>query len=403
MGRIDARQGPFARGGREEEKDRQPDIFEQAERVLRGEPPIPKDDIFTQAERVLRGLPPRESSDILAEAERKIGESECEGDVFRWAQFGRIPDDKVTFSNSPPPAYPGGPVLRASSEDRERFYAVPIPDDKVTFSNSWPSVAHPVRAGKAGGDLSATREMVAMAGAKGWEIEGRTAVALRGATLSGLAQAITGDPNDYKLLDFKRDPRTLQEGEKVKIMPLLDKAAYGLTPAKDLEQLAKERLPAMATPPAGLEKGEYLGTFRITVYNTAREWDHPARPTRKAPGLAREYSVAFLRDIDMQGSGIDREGRLIQHTWRQGKIAGYTYVDTIRTASGEPVRQGWSAAVDPSIVPPGTWIFIEGVGRRKTVDTGEKIKQRKIDVYFAVSRKEAYTLDKQEQRVWRAK
>jgi 3D (Asp-Asp-Asp) domain-containing protein len=245
--------------------------------------------------------------------------------------------------------------------------------------------------------------MVVMAGAKGWEVRGRTAVALRGATLSGLAEAITGNGDDWRLLDFKRDPRTLQEGERVGIRPLLEKAVHAGAVQKDLEALARQRLPAEASPPAGLEKGEYLGTFRITVYNTAREWDHPAIPTRKAPGLAREYSVAFLKDIDMQGSGIDRQGRLIQHTWAHGRPSGYTYVETIRTASGEPVRPGWSAAVDKNLVPHGIWIYIDRVGWRKTVDTGRAIKERKIDVYMAIPLNEANDIGTRDRGVWRAK
>ena len=54
---------------------------------------------------------------------------------------------------------------------------------------------------------------------------GAIATAGPGATLAGLAWAITGDGNDYGLIKFERDPRTLWEGDTVNIMPLLRKAA----------------------------------------------------------------------------------------------------------------------------------------------------------------------------------
>jgi 3D (Asp-Asp-Asp) domain-containing protein len=275
----------------------------------------------------------------------------------------------------------------------------PVEGDKVTTN-----INRPLRLEERGPAADGQESLlVRRARERHWKLEGATATAEAGATLPGLADAITGNPDDYKLLGFNGDPTRLRVGDKVDIMPLLDKAAGVSTVPQDLEEMARQRLPAEASPPAGLEKGEYLGMFRITVYNTAREWDHPAAPTRKVPGLDREYGTAFLKDIDMQGSGIDREGRLIQHTWANRRISGYKYLNTIRTASGEPVQPGWSVAVDKAFVPPGTWIYIDNVGWRKAVDTGGKIQQRKIDVYFAVPRKEAYALDKQEQRVWRAK
>jgi 3D (Asp-Asp-Asp) domain-containing protein len=52
------------------------------------------------------------------------------------------------------------------------------------------------------------------------------------------------------------------------------------------------------------------------------------------------------------------------------------------TFSGTRVQEGRTVAVDPSIVPLGSTLYIEGVGIRKAEDTGKAIRGRKIDVYI---------------------
>lgn len=50
------------------------------------------------------------------------------------------------------------------------------------------------------------------------------------------------------------------------------------------------------------------------------------------------------------------------------------------TASGAPVTDGVSVAVDPEVIPLGSWLYIEGVGIRQAQDIGSKVKQNKLDV-----------------------
>ena len=82
-----------------------------------------------------------------------------------------------------------GILCRAEDVWREavlRPWATPIPPDKVTFN------VNPFFIPAAVVDSL----MISKAARAHWKIEGRRATALEGATLSGLAKAVTGDPND---------------------------------------------------------------------------------------------------------------------------------------------------------------------------------------------------------------
>ena len=52
------------------------------------------------------------------------------------------------------------------------------------------------------------------------------------------------------------------------------------------------------------------------------------------------------------------------------------------TASGAKVKENHTIAVDPNVIPLGTYVYIEGIGIRKAEDTGSAIKGKKIDVYI---------------------
>jgi 3D (Asp-Asp-Asp) domain-containing protein len=52
------------------------------------------------------------------------------------------------------------------------------------------------------------------------------------------------------------------------------------------------------------------------------------------------------------------------------------------TASGARVKENFTIAVDPEVIPLGSLVYIEGLGIRKAEDTGSAIKGKKIDVYI---------------------
>lgn len=53
-----------------------------------------------------------------------------------------------------------------------------------------------------------------------------------------------------------------------------------------------------------------------------------------------------------------------------------------KTSTGTTVTEGRTIAVDPSVIPMGWWVYIEGIGYRRAEDTGSAVKGNKIDVYF---------------------
>lgn len=88
------------------------------------------------------------------------------------------------------------------------------------------------------------------------------------------------------------------------------------------------------------------------------------------------------------------EGNLIPATEaKQMKATAYTagYESTGKhrghpafgiTYSGTRVQEGRTIAVDPEVIPIGTWVYIEDMGLYRAEDTGGKIKGSRIDIYM---------------------
>lgn len=69
------------------------------------------------------------------------------------------------------------------------------------------------------------------------------------------------------------------------------------------------------------------------------------------------------------------------------------------TATGSPLTVGTTIAVDPSVIPLGSRVYIEGIGWRVAQDTGGAIKGNRIDVLVG-GHQEAYALGVQYRDVY---
>lgn len=135
----------------------------------------------------------------------------------------------------------------------------------------------------------------------------------------------------------------------------------------------------------------YEHQFRITGYIIADENDFSGPTVTDPCGLTGTYYRRFLysgRGVLMQGSGRTRDGRYIQIDWTRGGPRGantcFREVDFPTTASGVPLEPMVTIAVDPSIIPLGSDVDIEGIGTRTAQDTGGRIVGYHIDVYVGV-------------------
>ena len=126
---------------------------------------------------------------------------------------------------------------------------------------------------------------------------------------------------------------------------------------------------------------EDLGAFDLTAYVLAQESEFSRGPEVTGPcGLENTYYSAFLYGdgVRMQGSGRALDGSIVHY-------AGDACFEVVRcplAANGSCATAGRTVAVDPTVIPLGTELLIEGLGVRRAEDTGGWIRGHHIDVYY---------------------
>ncbi|MBT9282021.1 MAG: DUF348 domain-containing protein [Hydrogenibacillus schlegelii] len=70
------------------------------------------------------------------------------------------------------------------------------------------------------------------------------------------------------------------------------------------------------------------------------------------------------------------------HTGKRPGDPGYGM-----TAIGVRAKEGRTIAVDPTVIPLGSWVYIEGYGLYRAEDTGGGVRGRMIDLFFEDDRK----------------
>ncbi|MNC46581.1 Cell wall-binding protein YocH precursor [compost metagenome] len=94
------------------------------------------------------------------------------------------------------------------------------------------------------------------------------------------------------------------------------------------------------------------------------------------------------RKLDYRTNEISINGK-----WLKFEVTAYTngyestrkrrgHKDYGRTASGVITKEGRTVSADPNILPIGTIIYIDGVGKRRVEDTGSAIKGYKLDLFI---------------------
>jgi 3D (Asp-Asp-Asp) domain-containing protein len=86
-------------------------------------------------------------------------------------------------------------------------------------------------------------------------------------------------------------------------------------------------------------------------------------------------------------------GSSISENWKKENIAEATFYtkecgtgDGI-TFTGTEATVGRTVAVDPAVIPLGSWLYIQGIGWRKAEDTGSAVRGNIIDIYVGEGEK----------------
>ncbi len=164
--------------------------------------------------------------------------------------------------------------------------------------------------------------------------------------------------------------------------------------------LAGERDASTERAPAPIE--ELVSGFRITNYTLAQESElsgkRSGNHTRVAArGLPGDYAWEFIcsnRGVAMQGTGITQDGKLVRyvsgghgfcgsdHHLCDCKNALFAPAARVVGSTGRELVEYFSIAVDPSVIPYGSYVWIDAMKRWfRADDTGGAIIGNHIDVY----------------------
>ncbi|AIQ50118.1 3D domain-containing protein [Paenibacillus sp. FSL R7-0331] len=175
----------------------------------------------------------------------------------------------------------------------------------------------------------------------------------------------TADPSLYK-----GDVRVAQAGKPGAIIQhyqkiyqdgeLVSKTLIG----KEVQTVTKDKIIAVGTKklPTPVVAAATTTKTKTTTSSSAKKVAATTNVVHKA-GVDFEYK-RMIKNVSMTAYSSEEPG-----------------IGT-KTASGTRVTEGRTIAVDPSVIPIGWWVYIEGLGFRRAEDTGGAIKGNKIDVYY---------------------
>jgi 3D (Asp-Asp-Asp) domain-containing protein len=154
---------------------------------------------------------------------------------------------------------------------------------------------------------------------------------------------------------------------------------------------------SLPTSKPQLRKAAYLGKFRVTFYWLVEEESYAGR--RSSPLYTEDgkplgsYTSQFVKDFRTESCALLQDGRIISYLKRSNRC---TVVDAPIGINGFTLTELKSIAVDPSIIPVGSTVYIPEAadvpigsncfhdGIFKAHDVGSAIKGERIDVYLGL-------------------
>ncbi|MBO8159969.1 3D domain-containing protein [Thermosyntropha sp.] len=122
------------------------------------------------------------------------------------------------------------------------------------------------------------------------------------------------------------------------------------------------------------KKGLALNTVRITYHNGQEVKREVIKSKVLVPPQNKVIALGNITSVSRGSLRLDfREARYM-------KASAYTYTGN-RTATGKVPEVGM-VAVDPSVIPLGTRLYIEGYGYAVAADTGGAIKGNTLDIFM---------------------
>lgn len=129
--------------------------------------------------------------------------------------------------------------------------------------------------------------------------------------------------------------------------------------------------------------GEILGQgSRLTGQDSSKASGSGPEVQKSSTGTGRmPLPAADHEYVAKKATGVSRHNRPADHIL---EVTAYTYTGN-PTATGKWPRVGY-VAVDPTVIPLGTRLYIEGYGYALAADTGGDIKGMKADVFLETER-----------------
>jgi uncharacterized protein YabE (DUF348 family) len=134
--------------------------------------------------------------------------------------------------------------------------------------------------------------------------------------------------------------------------------------------------------------GEGIHQFNVTYTNGA-ESNREMVATEVVKETINEVIAVGTKPAVSRGSYVFAPQRVLENVILTAYAAGSDHTGKSPgdlhygiTRSGTKATEGRTIAVDPNVIPLGTWVYIEGIGLRKAEDTGSAVKGKKIDVYY---------------------